>query len=99
MPIVLGYVCLMLPWLPGTRIPYVYNYLPVYPFAILALVFWLCRLWGYRPWGAWVVIAFAACAVALALYFLPLAMGLPTGHGNLQQHIWLGSWDRVQFDR
>ena len=93
MPIVLGYVCLMLPWLPGTRIPYLYNYLPVYPFAILALVFWLCRLWRYRPWGAWVVVAFAACAVAVALYFLPLAMGLPTGYENLQQHIWFESWD------
>ena len=26
-PIVLGYVFLMLPWVPGTRIPYIYNYL------------------------------------------------------------------------
>jgi hypothetical protein len=33
----------------------------------------------------------------VALYFLPLAMALPTGQENLQQHIWLGSWDRVQF--
>ena len=97
MPIVLGYVCLMLPWLPGTRIPYLYNYLPVYPFAILALIFWLCRLWRYRPGGAWVVVAFAACAVAVALYFLPLAMGLPTGYENLQNHIWFESWDHDLF--
>lgn len=97
MPIVLGYVCLMLPWLPGTRIPYLYNYLPAYPFAILALVYWLCRLWGPRPWGAWVVVAFAACAVSLAVYFLPLAMGLPTGHENLRQHIWFESWDHDLF--
>jgi dolichyl-phosphate-mannose-protein mannosyltransferase len=96
-PIVLGYVCLMLPWLPGTRIPYLYNYLPAYPFAILALVYWLCRLWGPRSWGAWVVVAFAACAVSLAVYFLPLAMGLPTGHENLRQHIWFESWDHDLF--
>jgi dolichyl-phosphate-mannose-protein mannosyltransferase len=97
MPIVLGYVCLMLPWLPGTRIPFVYNYLPIYPFAILALVYWLCRLWRYRPWGAWVVVAFAALAVTVALYFLPLTMGLPTTYENLQQHIWFGSWDHDLF--
>jgi dolichyl-phosphate-mannose-protein mannosyltransferase len=97
MPIVLGYVCLLLPWVPGTRIPFVYNYLPIYPFAILALVYWLCRLWGYRPWGAWVVVAFAACAVAVALYFLPLTMALPTSHESLQQHLWLGSWDHAPF--
>ena len=96
-PIVLGYVFLLLPWVPGTRIPYLYNYLPAYPFAILALVYWLCRLWGHRPWGAWVVVAFAACAVVLALYFLPLAMGLPTGYENLQQHIWFESWDHDLF--
>src|SRR5215212_5121899 len=96
-PIVLGYVFLLLPWVPGTRIPYLYNYLPTYPFALLALVYWLCRLWGCRPWGAWVVVAFAACAVALALYSLPLAMGLPMGYENLQQHIWFESWDHEQF--
>jgi dolichyl-phosphate-mannose--protein O-mannosyl transferase len=82
---------------PGTRIPYLYNYLPAYAFALLALVYWLDRLWRYRPWGAWVVVAFAACSVALALYFLPLTMGLPTGYEDLQQHIWLESWDHDLF--
>jgi dolichyl-phosphate-mannose-protein mannosyltransferase len=97
MPILLGYVCLFLPWLPGTRIPYIYNYLPIYPFAILALVYWLCRLWRYRSWGAWVVVAFAALVVTVALYFLPLTMGLPMTYENLQQHIWFGSWDHDLF--
>jgi dolichyl-phosphate-mannose-protein mannosyltransferase len=97
-PILLGYLCLLLPWVPGTRIPYLYNYLPIYPFAILALVYWLCRLWGYRSWGAWVVVAFAACAVAAALYFLPLATALPTSPESLRQHIWFGSWHHVQLD-
>jgi dolichyl-phosphate-mannose-protein mannosyltransferase len=97
MPIALGYVCLMLPWLPGTRIPFVYNYLPMYPFAILALVYWLCRLWRYRSWGAWVVVAFAALVVTVALYFLPLTMGQPTSFETLQQHIWFGSWDHDLF--
>ena len=97
-PIVLGYVSLMLPWIPGTRIPYIYNYLPIYPFAILALVYWLCRLWRYRSRGAWVVVAFAACTVAAALYFLPITTALPMTHVSLRQHIWLGSWDHIQFD-
>ena len=96
-PVILGYVFLLLPWVPGTRIPYLYNYLPIYPFALLALVYWLCGLWGHRPWGAWAVVAFAVAAVALALYFLPLAMGLPTGYENLQQHIWFKSWDHDLF--
>ena len=97
MPLILGYVFLLLPWVPGTRVPYLYNYLPVYPFAILALVYWLDRLWGYRPWGAWAVVACAACAVVVALYFLPVSMALPLSHESLRQHIWVESWDHIQF--
>ena len=36
-PIILGYVVMLLPWIPGTRIPYIYNYLPIYAFALLYL--------------------------------------------------------------
>jgi dolichyl-phosphate-mannose-protein mannosyltransferase len=91
-PILLGYVFLLLPWVPGTRIPYIYNYLPSYAFALMALVYWFCRLWRRPPWGPWVVVAFAALAVASALFFLPLAIGLPMSPEYLEQHIWLDSW-------
>jgi dolichyl-phosphate-mannose-protein mannosyltransferase len=91
-PILLGYVLLLLPWIPGTRIPYIYNYLPCYAFALMALVYWLCWLWGRRPWGPWVVVAFTACAVASTLFFLPMAIGWPMSSEFLEQHIWLDSW-------
>ena len=91
-PILLGYVSLLLPWIPGTRIPYIYNYLPSYAFALMALVYWLVRLWGRGSWGPWVVVAFTALALASTLYFVPLAAGLPISNDFLQQHIWLDSW-------
>jgi dolichyl-phosphate-mannose-protein mannosyltransferase len=91
-PIVLGYVFLLLPWVPGTRIPYIYNYLPSYAFALMALVYWLCRLWRRGSWGPWVVVAFTACAVAATLYFIPMATGFPMSNDFLKQHIWLDSW-------
>ncbi len=91
-PILLGYVFLLLPWVPGTRIPYIYNYLPCYAFALMALVYWLCRLWGRRRWGPWVVVAFTALAVASAVLFVPMASGLPMSPEFLQQHIWRESW-------
>jgi dolichyl-phosphate-mannose--protein O-mannosyl transferase len=91
-PILLGYVFLLLPWVPGTRIPYIYNYLPCYAFALMALVYWLCRLWGRRRWGPWVVVAFTALAVASAVLFVPMASGLPMSPEFLQQHIWRDSW-------
>ena len=91
-PIVLGYVFLLLPWVPGTRIPYIYNYLPCYAFALMALVYWLCRLWGRRPWGPWVVVAFTTLALVGTLFFVPIATSLPVSLEFLQQHLWLDSW-------
>jgi dolichyl-phosphate-mannose-protein mannosyltransferase len=91
-PILLGYVFLLLPWIPGTRIPYIYNYLPSYAFALMALVYWLVRLWRRPPWGPWVVVAFTALALAATLFFLPLAMGLPISPESMQQRIWMDSW-------
>jgi dolichyl-phosphate-mannose-protein mannosyltransferase len=91
-PILLGYVFLLLPWIPGTRIPYIYNYLPSYAFALMALVYWLWRIWGRRPWGPWVVVAFTALALASTLFFVPLAAGLPISAESMQQRIWLDSW-------
>ena len=91
-PILLGYVFLLLPWIPGTRIPYIYNYLPSYAFALMALVYWLCRLWKRGSWGPWVVVAFTACAVASTLFFLPMATSFPMSSEFLEQHIWLDSW-------
>jgi dolichyl-phosphate-mannose-protein mannosyltransferase len=91
-PILLGYIFLLLPWIPGTRIPYIYNYLPSYAFALMALVYWLVRLWGRPPWGPWVVVAFTALALAATLLFLPLAAGLPISPESLQLRIWMDSW-------
>jgi dolichyl-phosphate-mannose-protein mannosyltransferase len=91
-PIILGYVALLLPWIPGTRLPYIYNYLPCYAFALMALVYWLVRLWGNRPGGPWVVVAFTVLALASTLYFIPLAAGLPIDSAGLQQRVWIESW-------
>jgi dolichyl-phosphate-mannose-protein mannosyltransferase len=91
-PIVLGYVFLLLPWVPGTRIPYIYNYLPSYAFALLALVYWMCVAWRRRPVGPWVVVGFTACAVAMFLFFVPMATGFPITFQGMQWRVWLESW-------
>jgi dolichyl-phosphate-mannose-protein mannosyltransferase len=91
-PIVLGYVFLLAPWVAGTRIPYIYNYLPIYPFAILALVYWLCRVWNRPRWGPWVVVGFTVCAVALTVFFLPLVLALPISEDDLMRRVWIDYW-------
>ncbi|MDQ3864370.1 MAG: phospholipid carrier-dependent glycosyltransferase [Actinomycetota bacterium] len=91
-PIVLGYVFLLAPWVPGTRIPYIYNYLPVYPFAILALSYWLCKIWDRLRWGPWMVVGFTVCAVALTVFFLPLVLALPMDEDALMHRVWIDYW-------
>ena len=91
-PIVLGYVLLLAPWVPGTRIPYLYNYLPIYPFAILALVYWLCKVWNRRRWWPWAVVGFTACAVALTVFFIPLVLAIPISDAAITHRIWIDYW-------
>ncbi len=91
-PILLGYVFLMLPWVPGTRIPYIYNYLVPYTFAILALVYWLRRIWNRPQWGPWLVMGFTAGALAMTLFFLPLATTFPLSEEGLEWRVWTDYW-------
>jgi dolichyl-phosphate-mannose-protein mannosyltransferase len=91
-PIVLGYVFLLAPWVAGTRIPYIYNYLPIYPFAILALAYWLCKVWNRPRWGPWVVVGFTLCAVAMTVFFLPLVLAIPLGEDDLMRRVWIDYW-------
>lgn len=91
-PIVLGYVVLLLPWVPGTRVPYIYNYLPIYAFALLALAYWLVRIWRGPRLGPWLVVFFAALALATTLYYIPLATTLPIDQDDLMRRILFDSW-------
>jgi dolichyl-phosphate-mannose-protein mannosyltransferase len=91
-PIVLGYVMMLLPWVPGTRIPYIYNYLPIYAFALLALAYWLVRIWRGPRFGPWIVVVFAALALATTIYYLPLATTLPIDQDDLLRRILFDSW-------
>jgi dolichyl-phosphate-mannose--protein O-mannosyl transferase len=74
----------------GTRVAFLYNYLPCYAFGLLTLVYWLCRLWKHRPR---MVLPFAACVVATTLFFLPITTtGLPTSPESLRRRAWLEPW-------
>jgi dolichyl-phosphate-mannose-protein mannosyltransferase len=91
-PIVLGYVVMLLPWVPGTRIPYIYNYLPIYAFALLALAYWLVRIWRAPRIGPWLVVVFTALALATTLYYLPLATTYPIDQDDMMRRILFDSW-------
>ncbi len=95
-PIVLGWIFLLLPWVPGTRIPFVYNYFPAYAFALLALAYWALVIWRRRPW---LVVGYCAVVIGVAIYFLPMTMGLPMSPVSLKDHLWLLSWNHPEYIR
>lgn len=89
MPVLLGYMALLFPWALSGRASLIYHYLPAYGFALLALAYGMSRCWRYRPW---LVVALAACALAIAVFFLPMAMGLPMSQDGFQRRVWMNSW-------
>lgn len=91
-PLLLGYIFLLLPWVPSTRLPYLYNYFPSYAFALLTLAYLVSRLWRRGRWGPWTVVAFSVIIIACGIYFLPVAMALPLSPEGLNHRIWLNSW-------
>jgi dolichyl-phosphate-mannose--protein O-mannosyl transferase len=88
-PLLLGYVAFLVPWVAIDRVVFIYHYLPSYAFALLMLAYWLARWWkGYQ----WAVLAFVVLTVASGIFYLPMAMALPMTQENLQLHLWLKSW-------
>lgn len=88
-PILLGYVALLLPWVLSNRVSFIYHYLPSYAFALLALVYGLCQCWKYRPW---LVVVFAVCVLAAAIFYFPMATAQPMDPESLRRHLWLKTW-------
>jgi dolichyl-phosphate-mannose--protein O-mannosyl transferase len=39
-----------------------------------------------------VVVGFTACAVALTVFFLPLAVALPISENDLMRRVWIDYW-------
>ncbi len=70
--LLIGWAACYLPFIPIHRVMFIYHYMPAYGFALLILTYWLSELW--KTW--WVgVILFLIIAIAVSVFFLPLAVG------------------------
>lgn len=86
MPLLVGYFAFFLPWVPVHRVLFIYHYLPAYGFALMILAYWLGLVGKRKPW---IAVTFLVMALALAIFFAPLATTFPISQANLNAHLWI----------
>jgi len=97
--ILVPYLLLWLPYVPITRILFIYHYLANVPFLVLAVTYWLHLPFEQR-WGATrralllqcLVLAFLGAVVVLFFIFYPVLSGYPVATAYKDSLRWLAGW-------
>jgi 4-amino-4-deoxy-L-arabinose transferase-like glycosyltransferase len=97
--ILVPYLLLWLPYVPITRILFIYHYLANVPFLILAVTYWLHLPFEQR-WDATrrtlllqsLVLAFLGAVVVLFFIFYPVLSGYPVATAYKDPLRWLAGW-------
>ncbi len=78
--ILVGFLTQYVPWIPITRVLFIYEMIGGLIFMVLALAFVLGQIAENRPaWGRKVAVAHLAVAVSFFMYFYPLWAAVPLG--------------------
>lgn len=86
--LVIAYLSQLVPWIPVTRITFIYHYFPCVPFMILMICHAAGRLNAKRT-----LIALTVIAVILFAAFYPVISGYPVPHEYVTEFLrWLPSW-------
>jgi dolichyl-phosphate-mannose--protein O-mannosyl transferase len=91
--VVIGYLGLWLPWAAQPRIMFLYHYLPVLAFAVLALAYAVDWLW-HRPerWGRIAAGCFLAAVMITFIYFYPHLAAVDVPQWLDDSYYWFSSW-------
>lgn len=91
--LVIGYLAQLVPWIPVTRITFIYHYFPSTPFLVLMLAHTASRLYQKNKKAKPLLIAFTAVAIVAFIAFYPVISGYPTEAGYVKSFLrWLPSW-------
>jgi len=87
--LIIAYLAQILPWIPVTRITFIYHYFPNVPFLVLMITYAFKQIFLYKK----AAIAFAAAVFALFLLFYPVLTGIPTSREFAATWLrWLPTW-------
>lgn len=90
--VVLSYLAVWVPWLVSPRIMFFFHYTPAMPFLAIGVAIFLAQWWRKGEVAQGLVISFIGLTVAAFIFFLPLWIGLPVPHENLNQYFWVSGW-------
>jgi dolichyl-phosphate-mannose--protein O-mannosyl transferase len=90
--ILMGFFSQWLPWAWIGRTKFFHYFYSAVPFAILAVVLLLQRIWQIEKTGKWVVAAYLAIVIGLFIYWYPLYAGWPISETYFRNHMWFTAW-------
>ena len=89
----IGYLAQLLPWIPVTRITFIYHYFPCVPFVAMMLAYSAKNILGEKKWGIWVLVGYALLAVILFAMFYPVLSGHPVEVEYVKNFLkWSSKW-------
>lgn len=94
--LIIGYLAQLIPWIPVTRITFIYHYFPSTPFLVLMTAHAASRLYLKNKKTKPAFIAFTAVAVLAFIAFYPVISGYPVEADYVKNFLrWLPSWQLI----
>ncbi len=91
--LVIAYFSQLVPWMPITRITFIYHYFPCVPFVVLTIAHAARKLYESNNNFKKYFIAYTALAVILFALFYPVLSGFPIKSEYISEFLrWLPSW-------
>lgn len=89
--VILAVVLNTLPWIFIKRESFFYHFLPILPFMIILLAFWLGFLWQELKLK-YLVIAILICTIGFFIWYFPMITGIKIPYKGYSERIFLNSW-------
>ena len=89
----IGYLAQLLPWIPVTRVTFIYHYFPCVPFVVMMLGYSANKLLADKKRGVWIMAGYALAAVILFAMFYPVLSGYPVSVDYVKNFLkWSSQW-------
>jgi len=86
--LLVGYASQYLPWVPITRITFIYHYFPSVPFVVI-IIAWIFKNYLHK----YMAFAYATVVLALFIMFYPVLSGMPISVDYMSTYLrWFESW-------
>lgn len=97
--LIISYLTQLIPWIPVTRLTFIYHYFPSVPFVVLMIGYSLYNLYETNPPTSKIInirnicFIYAAAVIALFAMFYPILSGMPINPQFVDQNLeWFSSW-------